>query len=312
MKRNLLLTLVLGLGITLNAQFTNNDFETWEAPAGTSSYSVPAPASTYGASNLLANAFVAYGLSFQGNVIQTSDASEGASAAHLESLNQSAYGQPVGILGVLHTGTATIGVSYDLMVEYTDRPTSLTVAYKYAPAAGDKCVMYAVLKNGDEVVATAELADEVRGNAVATYTDVELVFSYVSESTPTHIGVYFSASDFSWDQYMTFNPQTTVVGEGSLLKIDNLRINSTPTTITEVNEVDVKIFPNPVSDVLYIQAELTADISLVQVYTLTGQLVKTINSNLGSISVSDLPVGKYIAVLKDGDTIIGSEAFVKK
>ncbi|MBQ4009209.1 MAG: T9SS type A sorting domain-containing protein, partial [Bacteroidales bacterium] len=61
------------------------------------------------------------------------------------------------------------------------------------------------------------------------------------------------------------------------------------------------LYPNPVSDMLYFNFNVGADVTM-QIYSATGQLVKEANlSSDGAIDVSDLNEGLYIVKI-DGKT----------
>jgi hypothetical protein len=59
-------------------------------------------------------------------------------------------------------------------------------------------------------------------------------------------------------------------------------------------EIDnaVMVYPNPVSDVLYLQTNET--VQRVDIFNLQGQLVKQIFGNVNHVNVADLPTGMYV------------------
>lgn len=70
-----------------------------------------------------------------------------------------------------------------------------------------------------------------------------------------------------------------------------------------VDNNDIKVYPNPVKDVLTISYE--QEITRVSVYNLLGQevITQSINANETSIDVSQLPVGAYLVKVNAGDTV---------
>lgn len=76
---------------------------------------------------------------------------------------------------------------------------------------------------------------------------------------------------------------------------------------------EIKLYPNPTSDILNIENETNQLISNVSIYSISGALVKDINSNssIESISVSDLQSGIYFVKLQINDEIRNFK-FVKK
>lgn len=60
---------------------------------------------------------------------------------------------------------------------------------------------------------------------------------------------------------------------------------------------EVQVYPNPAADLVHIDG---IDAAEVQIYSVTGQLVKTVYSS-NEIDVSDLPGGIYLLRIKDGE-----------
>ena len=71
--------------------------------------------------------------------------------------------------------------------------------------------------------------------------------------------------------------------------------------ITEINtDVKVSVYPNPVKDRLYLSCN--EEISKVNLCSMSGNIVKTINGSCSSIDVSDMSAGVYLLNIwcKDG------------
>jgi hypothetical protein len=86
-------------------------------------------------------------------------------------------------------------------------------------------------------------------------------------------------------------------------------VNET-SSIADFNEYDnLKFHPNPVQDVLYI--EIAEIIKRIEVINQNGQIVKTINGNMNSINVSNLPTGIYLIKITS-DAGVYSQRIVKK
>lgn len=77
-----------------------------------------------------------------------------------------------------------------------------------------------------------------------------------------------------------------------------------------VAQTDIKLFPNPATDVLYITTEKAAD---AVVYNTTGQAVSRValQSGRNTLSVAALPPGMYIMQLA-GDGVKGTARFIKQ
>ncbi|WP_147676232.1 T9SS type A sorting domain-containing protein [Algibacter pacificus] len=75
-----------------------------------------------------------------------------------------------------------------------------------------------------------------------------------------------------------------------------------------LNKDTVKLYPNPVSDRLFITSEEL--IESVSIYTINGQLVKQSNTTINGIDVSNLSSGLYLLNIKSNSTSL-SKKFLK-
>jgi hypothetical protein len=82
--------------------------------------------------------------------------------------------------------------------------------------------------------------------------------------------------------------------------------NDTSTVVNEINEASLQIFPNPAKEELWVKSD--DNISAVNLYTLAGVLVQTINNvqeTSVSLNLTDVPNGVYlIEVANDSATKI--------
>jgi hypothetical protein len=78
-------------------------------------------------------------------------------------------------------------------------------------------------------------------------------------------------------------------------------------------ENTIKLFPNPASDVLNIENATNSNVASVSIYSISGALVKEINSenSIQSISVSELQTGLYFVKVKVNDEVKNFK-FIKK
>lgn len=74
------------------------------------------------------------------------------------------------------------------------------------------------------------------------------------------------------------------------------------------NNFEVKLYPNPVRDILNIEIE--NDIQSIEIYNIQGQ--KVLSSNQKQINVSDLAAGMYMVRIQDVDNNIATEKIVIK
>lgn len=114
-------------------------------------------------------------------------------------------------------------------------------------------------------------------------------------------GVYF---------YNSFGFVLNDIGYIGLGSIDNLdlepsdqiwRMDPELLSITEENAIDVSVFPNPVTDVLFIESSMP--VKKVTVYTLLGQAVMTGVIEDNQLDVSSLSKGIYLLQMNNADTI---------
>ena len=81
-----------------------------------------------------------------------------------------------------------------------------------------------------------------------------------------------------------------ISGHGNIIWIDNVRIVD-GTGVEDHESESISLYPNPTSDVVYVQ---TADmVNEVQVYNIQGQLVRTFNGDVHSISLAGFAHGIY-------------------
>ena len=79
--------------------------------------------------------------------------------------------------------------------------------------------------------------------------------------------------------------------------------------VDETSISNLKIFPNPASDVLHISAE--TELKRIEIFTLSGQPVIKINGNSKVLDISRLDVGHYLIKLFADEGVV-SKLFVKK
>ena len=82
--------------------------------------------------------------------------------------------------------------------------------------------------------------------------------------------------------------------------------NSLTSENFNTNNLDVKLYPNPVRDILNIEIE--SDIQSIEIYNIQGQ--KVLSSNQKQINVSDLAAGMYMIRIQDTDNNIATKKIV--
>ncbi|MFM1931949.1 MAG: hypothetical protein RL226_1252 [Bacteroidota bacterium] len=84
-------------------------------------------------------------------------------------------------------------------------------------------------------------------------------------------------------------------------------VNVNPVGVNELNAQEIKLFPNPASDVLTIQAKSPMRNAEITVFSSVGELVMSFNavsSNLFTLPVSQLAQGYYTVVVKDQNNTV--------
>jgi hypothetical protein len=71
---------------------------------------------------------------------------------------------------------------------------------------------------------------------------------------------------------------------------------------------DIKIYPNPVSDVLFIESE--GQIERIEIFDNMSQLIRTENLNCNNIDVSQLMLGLYLINIET-DKCVFTKKFLK-
>jgi PKD repeat protein len=126
------------------------------------------------------------------------------------------------------------------------------------------------------------------------------------------------AVDYTITEDMTDPVNLTVYdADGNLVHSEQIKVSFEPTGLTEPAVNLFRIYPNPVSDVLYLElGENNYDFVDLTVFDMTGKTVRTHrlpgnNYEPYSIDVSDLAGGIYLARVMYGSRMLGSEKFMK-
>src|SRR5690606_11669438 len=74
---------------------------------------------------------------------------------------------------------------------------------------------------------------------------------------------------------------------------------------TDDNLSELKVYPNPVSEILYIEIG-NHEIAKMSLYDITGKLLKTLDTSIQEIDVRNLNNGLYFLVLESasGETVV--------
>lgn len=106
--------------------------------------------------------------------------------------------------------------------------------------------------------------------------------AYVGQTI--YIGFYSSTTDMFY-----FDLDDIAVGNAATLSVrDEVK-----------NNKQIKIYPNPVQDVLHVDYD--GKITNIEIFSLTGQLIKTIDEDAWKVTISDLKKGIYLVKVKTSE-----------
>lgn len=163
--------------------------------------------------------------------------------------------------------------SYPIKMEANEK-----VEIKYFAQMGSDTASPATLKlsaasQPDKTAIIQELSSqEIGGN---TYTEYTTTFTAATE------GVY----------YFGFGNVTAPVAVNAALRIDNIRFNKTNLSVSNTVKNKIKVYPNPVLDILNIESQ--ENVEKTEIYGIAGKLLSTA-LNSGKINFSAFPKGIYL------------------
>ena len=121
-----------------------------------------------------------------------------------------------------------------------------------------------------------KLKAEISENQIKYYIGGTLVYTGTNFSKTNVLGIIFLHDNISGFAY-----------------IDNIKINDEVMSVNDVKKDNIKLYPNPVKDVLKIDIPNNETITNICIYNVAGQKVKTF-SLPKEINIESLPKGNYI------------------
>lgn len=294
MKKTITLLFILLTFITGFSQILPNpDFEVWEDFTG---YEDPESWDTPNSFTSLAGVTV---------VSKSEDAYSGMYSALLETKTVFGANVSPGLLTLADfvVDLTTGQPSFLGGIALSDRVIKLTGQYKYSGADGDSARVFMISfkhpEGGSKDTLGIGLGYLHNAEDWTEFTVNMLTFSPVKPDTFNVI--IQSSSD--------------VLHVGSTLYIDDLSLE-TITGIFNLSERnnEIKVYPNPVSDLVKFEMENRNDNMKLSVFDNTGRevITETFNSNTIELSMGTLPTGVYSYRVGNAGKLLGSGSFIKE
>lgn len=288
MKKQLLILSTILATSAFAQQLPNPSFENW---TNQFFYEEPTEWAT-------ANPIILFDAEATISVTKSTDAQAGSFSARIESTaaDLEGTGTPQIIPGILFNGYIDIASqAFVSGTPFNFRPDSFQGWAKYTPEPGDAFAIQVTLSKWDPVLGIRNpIAEGLYASDVATsaFTSFEFDFNYDSEESPDTISVF------------VFNTNPEAPTSGSILWVDDFSMDYTSSASLNENANDYfKAYPNPVTDELRLRSDKD---ETVQIYSISGKLVKTISIAKGvekTISCSDLESGIYMIHRENGKTV---------
>lgn len=131
-------------------------------------------------------------------------------------------------------------------------------------------------------------------SAIEFYIDGNLVHTMPNFSKTNIVGVNFVHDNFGGSAY-----------------IDNIKINDELLAVNDLQKTNIKLYPNPVKDILKINLSDQEKIAEISIYNAAGQQLKTV-SKQSEINVENLPKGIYMIDVKTDSNQRYQSKFIKQ
>ena len=141
------------------------------------------------------------------------------------------------------------------------------------------------------------------GTHNVTSTSGPLPFSSGDISSPGEFEVEFTQVGFYTYECTLFNHSETQFG--------TIDVQSA-TSVEEANDIEIDIYPNPVSEILNFDSKSGQKITSVQVYDINGRLIEETVPVDNKLSVVDWSEGNYILMVNTESGVIRERISVRK
>ncbi len=184
----------------------------------------------------------------------------------------------------------------DVTVLHPVDEVAFSAAPESYPTIGTNCTFNLDLENKNDksetISAGMYFVDQDNNGIGLAQVDGIILKAYEQQTVP--VTVFIAPAKFHERTHYAAYP---VIRKGeSYILGEPYEFNGATSGINDVNAINVKVYPNPVVDVLHVNVEALR----IDVYNAGGALVAD-TSNADSVNVAHLPAGYYIAVVATAD-----------
>ncbi len=306
-------------GVFAQTNVPNGDFETWYTVTVSPTLNYEdigtGPTDNWTATlNSLAAVPAVAGGPGPVTVFKTNDKYSGNYAAKAVSANF-----PLGIINIFIPGMIGTAVMNNAAVTAVlgkpcndCRPSKLKGYYKFEPVNGDSCIALLLLSKWNSVAKkrdTIGYGKWIQKEAVSEWSPFEVSVNYTGTGTVDSITMLVVASaGFNVLNFVGSKGQA-----GTTMYVDDLALEY-PSGIQQnlMPEVSVKIWPNPVSDILTLQTSRNMKDASLEIFSTNGKLVASYSMSGSSqeLPVYSLPNGNYHFRLMEGNASLSTGSFI--
>ncbi|MFL9836670.1 T9SS type A sorting domain-containing protein [Flavobacterium sp. ST-75] len=195
------------------------------------------------------------------------------------------------------------------------RPSALTGFYKYILNSVIEVETGNVIEDYASVRVYVTKSNEVIGTGHITlgssenYTAFVCPITYSSNETPDYIKIMLDCSvlTINWETWLSSHSSAFDDGISSIFTVDNLQLEAN-LGISDFSDNDVVVYPNPVSDKLFVSGFEGA----LEIYDLMGKLIiKHDYIQSSGINVSALQSGCYVVKLTNDEKTFITKVLVR-
>lgn len=246
------------------------------------------------------------------SVFRSEDAYQGSYSAMLETIIISS---PLGSLPV--PGLVTLGnIVVDFInqtgsvtggIPFSARPLALKAYVKASQAENDSALIVAYSYKYNEEseeqdtvgIAMAYLTEEI-----SEWTEIEIPFQYLNDSTPDTINIVCISSSSFESSY-----------EGSMLMLDKMSIElESGIDVNLFDNSSIRVYPNPAGSFITFESDVQYEDAVLKIFDNQGKLLKSMHFNgpTKTLRLSVLAKGTYFYQLIRKNEKVSSGYFIKE